>query len=551
MNDAFSYTDYNRIRNNLLYINDKINEMYPDKQETLDLGEAKTGYTNEYRPSEFNAFEKALVSFKRAGINRNLGEPKTYQSNGDFANYNDFIRLEKSCLSWYEATSLSLQSISISPKNLTVISPDTYVFDVSLTPSGVVDKNFTVTLEGDSSQFEVTKEGMKVKVVIKNGNLANATIKVSLQGCEDTASIRVGSGSFFTFQNKVYLYDFVYMGSDLDGEGLATMIGRKVFADFKGCFNSDGVWNENSLDEDAEYRTTIQNFIDSQFSGKLKNALQPTTKWVQQGLEEKYQLTANFFLPSIDEITDRTFADRFIDLRTNVYNYYHDVWTSDEILAERWKDLIIDYRNDYACLLRTIVYESKSGGQYFYSPAFIRAMDNSVYVSGNLLAFKVTAPLRPLFFLDKNTRVKASEVEDLDYEIDWTGQSSIRLCDLSAGQIVGDVGEGQYQYKDFGLLRVRDSHFYWKTNTCTCYLSIGSDNFKVYVQPVSSASVWKFDDSIDWSVSSDDTSIATIEKIDGRTLSITPISVGTTTIRIVSNEVKYPYELTITVKNSQ
>lgn len=567
MNDVFSYTDYNRIRNNLLYINDKINEMYPDKQETLDLGEAKTGYTNEYRPSEFNAFEKALVSFKRAGINRNLGEPKTYQSNGDFANYNDFIRLEKSCLSWYEATNVTLQSISISPKTISVINPDTYVFDVSLTPSGVADKNFAVTLEGDSSQFEVTKEGMKVKVVIKNGNLANASIKVSLQGCEDTATIRVGSGSFFTYPNskngKTYYYSFIYLGSDLDATGVSTLLAHYAFGGnfeegdskkgLSGKYGINGEWGEEYKDEDCPYRTDIQNFVDTYFSANLKNALVPVSKWVQLGYTNRYMYESKFFLPSWDEIyRSGSSSEHHTDLKTTTYDWLYDCSWDER--TSKWNDGLLKLDNSrnnaMYVLLRDIIDAPLAGGSRAYGVDVMISYPNQRVYNGILLGgLELALPLRPLFFLDKNTKVKASEVEDLDYEIDWTGQSSIKLSDLSAGQIVGDVGDGQYQYKEFGLQRVRETRFFYNNTVCTCYMSIGTENFNVYILPYSS-SAWVHPDDIDWSVTSSDTTVATVEKVDNRSITITPIAVGTTNIAISSNGVKTPYTLKINVKTS-
>jgi hypothetical protein len=98
--DQFTYQDYNRIRNNLLYLNEQINVTYPNLSRELDLGEEKTGYANDYYPSEFEAFEDALESFKRIGINVNLGERINYKGNNSFIDFASLNRIEKNCLNW-------------------------------------------------------------------------------------------------------------------------------------------------------------------------------------------------------------------------------------------------------------------------------------------------------------------------------------------------------------------------------------------------------------------------------------------------------------------
>ena len=101
----FEYTDYNRIRNNLLYLNDMLNEKYPEKAQPLDLGDAKTGYANEYSVSEFIAFEDALESFTRVGRDANIGDRNYYRGNDSFIWADALNRLEQCCLRWKEPVS--------------------------------------------------------------------------------------------------------------------------------------------------------------------------------------------------------------------------------------------------------------------------------------------------------------------------------------------------------------------------------------------------------------------------------------------------------------
>ena len=102
--DQFTYQDYNRIRNNLLYINDKLNTYYPSKKISLDLGDDKTGYNNDYYASEFVAFEQALDSFTRIGRNANIGAKSNFKGNERFADADALNRIEKSCLRWKDYT---------------------------------------------------------------------------------------------------------------------------------------------------------------------------------------------------------------------------------------------------------------------------------------------------------------------------------------------------------------------------------------------------------------------------------------------------------------
>jgi len=102
--DQFTYQDYNRIRNNLLYINDKLNTNYPSKKIILNLGDAKTGYNNDYYASEFVAFENALDSFTRIGRNANVGAKSNFKGNESFADADALNRIEKSCLRWKDFT---------------------------------------------------------------------------------------------------------------------------------------------------------------------------------------------------------------------------------------------------------------------------------------------------------------------------------------------------------------------------------------------------------------------------------------------------------------
>lgn len=94
--DFFNIEDYNRIRNNLLYLNDKCNEHFPPEF-TIDLGEEKT-ITDYYYASEFNAFEDCLESINNRSYKYDIGLKRLYTPLGLFIDYTELNRIERACL---------------------------------------------------------------------------------------------------------------------------------------------------------------------------------------------------------------------------------------------------------------------------------------------------------------------------------------------------------------------------------------------------------------------------------------------------------------------
>lgn len=444
----FTYADYNRIRNNLLYINDKINTDYPSKSQPLDLGDAKTGYNDSYYPSEFNAFEDALESFTRIGQNVNIGTKNHYSSNGNFISFSDLNRIENCCLKWYTTLNVTVQSIDITPSSITISETGDYVFTVSMFPQSAESENYTYSLNGATSAITASKNGMNITLSISELELQNITLAVSYKGKTGVANIKIGAGTWFIYNNDFYYFDFVYLGSDLDATGVSTVLGRKMFdnyrigmsdneREFVGTFGIDGAWSSDSLGEDSEYVTEIQNFIDKHFSTNMLNSLQPVTKWMMKGYNERYQHTAKFFLPSIDEVLSWSPKQyTILDLKTTTYNYVYN--------SLNWCDELLGYdtssSNEVPILTRSIVYHRTYGGDYIYSPAIVDTTPTSLRGNIQMNGWKVKFKLRPLFFLPNTLKVKPCEEEGIDYQIDWTGQSSTTLSSIPVGSIVADLG---------------------------------------------------------------------------------------------------------------
>ena len=189
--DKFTITDYNRIRNNLLYINDVLNERCPDKAQTLDLGDPVV-YSHNYYPRQFNAFEDALESFTRVGGNVNIGSKKTFKGNDPFIDSQELNRIEGCCLRWYNYDPIiHVSSISISPKSATLQTGQTKSFAVTCLPANGEEVNDWVVSSSNTSVLRATKSGMNViGTAVGEGT---ATINVSAYKSSDSALINVES----------------------------------------------------------------------------------------------------------------------------------------------------------------------------------------------------------------------------------------------------------------------------------------------------------------------------------------------------------------------
>lgn len=193
----FEYTDYNRIRNNLLYINDMLNELYPDKAQTLDLGDAKTGYANEYAVSEFNAFEEALESFTRIGKDVNVGDRNYYRGNNSFIWADALNRLEQCCLKWKESAVVHVESVTISGADnpievwtKTTYSAETIQLTATILPLNASNKNVTWS-SSDTSVATVSQTGLVKRV---GRGSATITVKTEEGNKTDTRTINVHYG---------------------------------------------------------------------------------------------------------------------------------------------------------------------------------------------------------------------------------------------------------------------------------------------------------------------------------------------------------------------
>ena len=98
--DRFNISDYNRIKNNIVYLEEIGNEVY--KSFALsEMGEDKTSYAGFWTPAEFNLFETNLELIKQNFPASDIGVSKTFFENGPFIDYQELNRIESALLKYY------------------------------------------------------------------------------------------------------------------------------------------------------------------------------------------------------------------------------------------------------------------------------------------------------------------------------------------------------------------------------------------------------------------------------------------------------------------
>lgn len=98
--DFINYTDYERVRNNILYLRDLASTVYAEI--TLENMTAKSGFSAYPYASEFNTLERNLHHiFNSINTIPSIGTMMTFYDNGATPNYAEWNRIESACLSMY------------------------------------------------------------------------------------------------------------------------------------------------------------------------------------------------------------------------------------------------------------------------------------------------------------------------------------------------------------------------------------------------------------------------------------------------------------------
>lgn len=101
--DRFNYTDYNRIKNNLVYLRNLAIKMY-DEFSINDVGSDKS-VAEYYYAEEINQMEENLEIINSHTLAREYGDTPTYADNGNTPDYTELNRLESAIFDLYDRLS--------------------------------------------------------------------------------------------------------------------------------------------------------------------------------------------------------------------------------------------------------------------------------------------------------------------------------------------------------------------------------------------------------------------------------------------------------------
>lgn len=437
----FTYTDYNRIRNNLLYINDRLNQMFPEKAVILDLGNPKTGYADNYYPSEFNAFEYALVSFTRVGENVNVGEKKVYKPNSPFILYYDLNRIESCCLRWknYEPVA---ESASISPEHIAIGIGETQQLTVTVIPSNA---QYTITWASDNTSAATVDSNGLVTGVGEGTYTITATVKSGDKTFVLKASGRIESekvGTTFYFNGQKYYYDFVYHGWTRNGSsigGLCLLLPKyrtsALSAKWGNTIPDPYVWNDNT----SEYHKVVADFMESNFSQNLLDNLYVyDSLFLSYDGNEVYYAegkTQNNYLPTTTVYSLESPANADPYVINVVWSFkYKSEYTDEEI-----NGVPLINGTDKGQL---IAVRLKNGNNY----TIARLLGKQVYSA----SLDEVLPIRPVFGASEDIVLSQTPNSDGVYTIDWS-KTHYTYRPQAGDKVLGDMPFGTIIRDDSGI----------------------------------------------------------------------------------------------------
>lgn len=116
--DFFNVEDYNRIKNNLVYLSELAKQCVSNVPEIV-VGDDKhypingsPDYDNDhFFADEINLIENGLAALDNAMPFVDFGQKKTYYDNGKFIDYNELSRIESAELTLYDLLTSSVAGI--------------------------------------------------------------------------------------------------------------------------------------------------------------------------------------------------------------------------------------------------------------------------------------------------------------------------------------------------------------------------------------------------------------------------------------------------------
>lgn len=186
--DNLTHVDYNRIKNNLVYLNDLFNHMY-DNPYTFNPG-PDMEIDQMFKASTWNMFEDCVEHLKRSGREYDFGERSYYYDNGHLPDFNQLNRLEK-CIEAYADTDISVTGVTISPKKYIdtirysqLPGANRMTFSKILAPANASNQNVTWS-SSDSNVATIASDG---KITAVGGGSATITVTTEDGGFTDTAT---------------------------------------------------------------------------------------------------------------------------------------------------------------------------------------------------------------------------------------------------------------------------------------------------------------------------------------------------------------------------
>lgn len=98
--DFFNFSDYNRIKNNIQYLRELSISLFYDVPYE-EMGDDKNSYTQYPYADEFNAMEQNLENMREYAFLYDNADMRTWHDNAPTPTYEDFNRLERACLLFY------------------------------------------------------------------------------------------------------------------------------------------------------------------------------------------------------------------------------------------------------------------------------------------------------------------------------------------------------------------------------------------------------------------------------------------------------------------
>ena len=95
--DRFNYVDYNRIKNNLVYLHELAENLYR-QFDVIDLGEDIDTYAGYFTAQQFNNFESNLDTINKNIFTQDFGVSQRFFDNGVFIQWNELNRIESAIL---------------------------------------------------------------------------------------------------------------------------------------------------------------------------------------------------------------------------------------------------------------------------------------------------------------------------------------------------------------------------------------------------------------------------------------------------------------------